>query len=300
MKKIVSLMLVVVFATQMFACNKISGKKYTYYYTNTNKDELIAKEVVINSNDNEEIINKLIEKMSKKSRNKEEVVIKPDYISNPTIYITDNLVTLDYDKSYYDYDSYNEVLYRAAMVKEITAIEGIDGVRFMVDGSPLVKNGKEIPIMMRGDLVDDTDDDMQPIEWSNVTLFYANKSGDKLIRCQRTLPHNSNISIEKLIVESLITGPSQSGYYRTIPSDVRLLSLSVNDGICYVNFSEEFINEMVNAKSEIPIYSLTNSLCCVDEIRAVKILVDGDSSKLYRESISLDTVFEFKDDLVSN
>ena len=68
--------------------------------------------------------------------------------------------------------------------------------------------------------------------------------------------------------------------------------------MCYVNLSSAFINEMVNVSNEIPIYSIVNTLCDQGNIDSVKIMINGDSSKSYREVISLENTFSFNSDIV--
>ena len=43
-----------------------------------------------------------------------------------------------------------------------------------------------------------------------------------------------------------------------------------------------------------------NSLCELDSVDAVKIMINGDSSKTFRESISLDSSFTFNEAIVSS
>jgi len=298
MKKITGMILIATMLINLVAC-QTSGSSYFYYYTNTSCVELIKKETKLKTDSNEEIIKALIDCMGTKSSDKKECVIKPDYVTDPTVSISNDYCLLDFDSSYYQMDSYTEVLYRAAMVKEITQLKDIEYVEFNVDGEDLVKNNKKVGVMTASDFVDDANNGDDSIEWTNVTLYFATKSGDKLIRYNRTLSHSSNVSAEKLVIETLIKGPTQAGFYRTLPSDARVLSVSVIDGICYLNLSSEFVDEMVNVTSEIPIYSITNSLCSLEGIDAVRILVNGDSSISFRESISLDTEFEFNESLIN-
>lgn len=86
----------------------------------------------------------------------------------------------------------------------------------------------------------------------------------------------------------------------TLPSDLKLLSISVSDGICYVNLSSSFLTEMVNVTSEIPVYSIVNSLCSLSNVSGVKIMINGDSAKSYRESISLENVLKFNSEVISS
>ena len=96
-------------------------------------------------------------------------------------------------------------------------------------------------------------------------------------------------------MEQLIKGTTESECYQSIPSNTKLLSISVVDRICYVNLSQEF---MVNAKSNVTIYSIVNSLSGLEGIDGVKILVNGNSNLMYRDVISLDTVFHMNNELV--
>jgi germination protein M len=101
-----------------------------------------------------------------------------------------------------------------------------------------------------------------------------------------------------MVVVKLIKGPSDSSVFATLPADMKLLNVSVNNGVCYVNLDSSFLTEMVNVSSEIPIYSIVDSLCDLESVDSVKIMVNGDSSKTFRESISLDNTFTFNDTLI--
>jgi germination protein M len=110
--------------------------------------------------------------------------------------------------------------------------------------------------------------------------------------------YGKNVPIERVVVEQLISGAEETGYYRTLPAKLKLLGISVNNGTCYVNLDSTFLSEMVNVSESIPIYSIVNSLCQLESINQVQILVNGDSSKMYRESLPLSETYKFNDDIV--
>lgn len=70
--------------------------------------------------------------------------------------------------------------------------------------------------------------------------YYSNKMGDKLVKKVESVAYSKNTSLERIIVEQLIKGPGDSTMNSTLPSDLKLLSISVSDGICYVNLSSHF------------------------------------------------------------
>jgi germination protein M len=138
------------------------------------------------------------------------------------------------------------------------------------------------------------------VEWKTVTLYFANKLGTQLVTKNETIAVGKSTSLERILVETLIKGTSDQTMTSTLPSDLKVLSVSVSDGVCYVNLSSVFITEMVNVSSEIPIYSIVNTLCALDNIDSVKIMINGDSTRSYRESISLETTFSFNKELVES
>jgi spore germination protein GerM len=113
-------------------------------------------------------------------------------------------------------------------------------------------------------------------------LYFADKNSLFLIAERRVLRHPEGpTNFSRKIVEALINGPS-GGYTRTIPQDTILRAVYITeDGICYVDVSAEIKeNHPGGVQSELlTLYSLVNSLILnIPEIKAVKILIDGNES----------------------
>ena len=77
-----------------------------------------------------------------------------------------------------------------------------------------------------------------------------------------------------------------------MPQGTSLLSVSVKNNICYVNFSGDFLTGDLAVSPYVTIYSLVNSLTALSNISKVQIMVEGDSSKKFCETIPLDVPFE--------
>ena len=191
------------------------------------------------------------------------------------------------------------MLYRAAVVKTLTQLPGVDHVTFYVDGAPATyADGTVIGMMSADDFVEESGRNSADIQSADIKLYFANAKGDKLIPMDMNVTYNKNVPIERVVVEQLINGPGISGYYRTLPANVKLLGISVTDGTCYVNLDSTFVGGMVNAAEMVPVYSIVNSLCDLPQIDRVQILINGESNRMYRESISLETKFTTNEDIV--
>lgn len=87
----------------------------------------------------------------------------------------------------------------------------------------------------------------------------------------------------KNVVEELIKGPQSDQLYRTIPSNVKVNSVKISEGTATVDFSKEIITNF----QEIPhssttevlaIFSIVNTLTEFEEIKKVKITIEGKDS----------------------
>ena len=143
----------------------------------------------------------------------------------------------------------------------------------------------------------DSVSDVNAFEKTELTLFFTDSQGEQLFPEQRFVVHNINTSLEKLVIEQLISGPAAEGLSPTIGRDVKLLNVSVNENVCYLNFDSSFLTSSLEVKDYIPIYSIVNSLTELTTVNKVQISVNGSSDVVYKDSISLNTLFEKKSDL---
>ncbi|MFR5245506.1 MAG: GerMN domain-containing protein [Clostridium sp.] len=134
--------------------------------------------------------------------------------------------------------------------------------------------------------------DVNSFERTELTLYFANEAGDQLVEEKREVMQNSNTSLERLIVEQLIEGPQELGHYATIPSDVKLLNVSVNDSVCSINLDAAFLNSTLDVAAYIPIYSIVDSLAELSTVSRVQIRITGSQVDVVRAQIPLSTVFE--------
>lgn len=298
--KIIALCMMVILVLGTLACsNSKSGTRYQIYYTNSSGNSLVKREYRTQQTDPKLLIEELIEQMNTRQRGKEYVVLKPEYLSIDAVDIHENMVTLTFNTSYYDMNADLEVLYRAALVQELCQVESIEQVKFMVgENDATYQDGTIIGIMTMDSFSNDSITNIGRVDWIDLNLYFANRAGDKLVKNQVSVAYSKNISLEKIIVEKLIKGPNKTGFYSTLPPDMRLLSISVSNKTCYVNLSSEFATEMVNVSVMLPVYSIVNSLCELDTVDNVKIMINGDFTKNFREVVNLDTLFQYNEQLV--
>ncbi len=216
--------------------------------------------------------------------------------------VKDTQLILDVSSEYKKIQPTTEVLIRAALVRTMTQVPGINHVAMTVNGEALTDSlGATIGPMNADMFIDNAGNEINAYEKVRLKLYFANETGDKLVEVTtKPVIYNSNISMEKLVVERLIAGPDEGleDAYPVINPATKVLGVTVKDGTCYVNLDDGFMTQMYNVTGDVVIYSIANSLVELPNINKVQIAVNGETNITYRETFNLSTVFDRNLDLV--
>ena len=211
-----------------------------------------------------------------------------------------SILDVDFNSAYLEMGALEEKLVRAAVVQSLVLIDGINAVSFTVDGEMLKDStGFPVGLMNEDDFVENTGASPTAYQTDTLTLYFADKEGDSLVPREVDVRYSSNVSREKLIVEKLMQGPSGSGAYPTINPDANLLSVTIKDGICYVNFDSTFLTGAYDVLPEVTVYSIVNSLVEGTEAQQVQITINGETDAKYMETVDLSQPLEAKEELVA-
>ena len=299
------LMVLVLFGAGCTSKEENDKKQYEIYYLDRNENHITALpyETVTPKAEKEFLVKELLMQLGTQREDVEHKPVMVDYIVKNCI-IHESQVTLNLSKEYEMMDFTKEVLVRAAIVKTLTQIEGIELVRIQVEGRDLADaDGKPVGVMSADTFIDNTGEDMKKYEEVTLTLYFANETGDKLIKVNRTMRYNTNISLEKLVVEQLVYGPvgnkgkDDVQVYPTLNQGIKIISVNIKDGICYVNLNNTFLALNSNVTADTIIYSLVNSLTELPGVLKVQLAVDGETEVALGDKM-LSTLFERNPDMV--
>lgn len=206
---------------------------------------------------------------------------------------------LDFSGEYLNLDKATEVLVRAAIVKTMVQVEEVSFIGIRVNGEPLKDSkGIGIGLMNENTFLDNMGSEEHATKIVNLNLYFANKNGDKLTAQSTVMEYNANVAVEKVVVEQLIMGPTEKGYYPTIPKDTKVMSVTTKDGVCYVNLDTGFTAQGYDVLGTVTIYSIVNSLTDLPGITSVQLLVNGETNITYKDNISLETTFQKNPDVI--
>lgn len=297
-RKITALVMALVLGTVAFSgCGKKETEsKYKIYYVNEEQGEVLAESFVPSEETTQTMLEEMTEKLNKK--NAEGHTLLPENIEIQSCVDDDGMIRVDFNQEYHDLNPVDEVLLRASIVKDYVQIPNIYLVTITAEGTPIVDSqGQEIGAMSLDSFLENTGKEIMAYQYKELNLYFTNEEGNQLVPEARQVFYNGNTPIEKVIVEQLLRGPGESGHYATLPSDTRIVGVSVADGIAYVNLGKQFVDEALSVDAQIPIYSIVNSLIDAGNVSQVQISINGDTSLLFKDKVDMNQLFQVNHEL---
>lgn len=201
-------------------------------------------------------------------------------------------LTVFLSSDYEELETVREILTRAALVNTLCQIDGVDSVSFLCGDHPLTYEDGSVVTAMNSDMfIFNSGKEIMNYEKVRLHLYFANEDGDQLVDTYRNVVYNSNISMERLVVEQVLKGPNSDVVFPTLNPAAKVLSVTTRDGVCYVNLDQAFLTEPYGVTSQVAIYSLVNSLTELSSVSAVQITIEGKTGKAFMDS-SLSSAFE--------
>ena len=268
------------------------GKTYQLYYLNDKATKIIPVDYVTQTTDPLQLTEELLEEMKQKPEKTSYVPVVGDSYDIVNYAISEKAITLNMDERFREVDPIKSILVQAALVRTLTQCEDIQVVSMTINGEALQDASGNVVGPMKADLfIDNAGEEISPVETVKMTLYFAKEGGKTLEKVNRTLEYNSNISMERLVVEQVLKGPNSDVVFPTLNPAAKVLSVTTRDGVCYVNLDQAFLTEPYGVTSQVAIYSLVNSLTELSSVSAVQITIEGKTGKAFMDS-SLSSAFE--------
>lgn len=273
--------------------------KITGYYLNHDETKLIPKNITLKSKNATAKVKEALKQIRGVETNLEYQTPFIKGLLVEKVLLDKNQLYVYFNKEYDNLSDVREVLLRAAIVKTVIQIHGIDCVSFYVKDLPLVDHlGKMVGVMTKDSFVENIGAQMNNIITTSITLYYATEDGNNLVPVESDIYTSSNVSREKMVLEHLIEGAKVEGLKKAIPDSTKLLSVATMDGICFVNFDSGFLKYNYDISESVVIYSIVNTLCELPTVNKVQISVNGETKMKYRDKMRLDEVYGRNLDMV--
>ena len=231
------------------------GTAYKIYYVNNEETKIVEREYVSGTTDGRLLMEELLEQLTHISEKMDYETLLGKEISVEGHTLDNGLLTLDFGESYHNLKGTREILVRASIVRTLTQIPDVERMAFTVRGEQLTDAaGAAVGVMAADTFIENAGNEINAYEKVDLKLYFANETGDSLVEeNRRNVVYNSNISLEKLVVEKLVEGPTTEGAYPTVNPTTKIVSVNVKDGTCYVDLNNDFLSQPYNVASDVTI-----------------------------------------------
>jgi germination protein M len=290
-------------------CSFHKEKKYTGDYIfcpDANETKVGFENYTPKATDRDGLVKEYLQKLQEEPEDIELKKALPEDVEVDEYLFDDaGQLTLYFSSGYGKLKDVSEILHRAAIVKTLCQIDGVDGVQFYVAGQPLTdSNLNAVGYMTADSFIDNTGGETTYKQNATLNMYFSDSTGRSLVKVPVDITYDATIPLEQLAVEQLIKGPysidgvDPDAVEATIPENTELNKISVKENTCYVDFSEEFLEKRTNVSAEATIYSVVNTLVELSNINKVQFSINGEQVLLYNDTIDFGSAFERNLDLV--
>ena len=274
---------------------------YKIYYVNNLEDKLVSEDYFAKEDKTDKLVKELIGRLTSIP---DGITLKkpiPDEVKIKDIKIKDDCVTINFSETYKQITGISEILRRACVVKTLCQIDGINKVEYTIEDQPLMYSElNPVGAMSADDFIDNTGGETTYYQNVQVSLYYTELEGKKLFQTRHNVEFDGTISLEELVVRQLLAGPLEDDKLSPVlPAGTKINKVSLKDGICYVDFSKEFLEGRDGVSDDVIVYSVVNSLSDIGNVSKVQFWIDGKPVSSYRETVQIDLPIERKFDIIA-
>lgn len=187
--------------------------------------------------------------------------------------LKDNVLYLNLSEQYYSLSGINLTLADTCLTLTLCQLEGVDSVYVMVEGHELPYRAIQQLSVEDVLLAGSADEPMS----LNVDLWYLRQGEQSLGVERRQIIKDVDQTVIEAVLSVWAEGPEQAGLKACLPEGSQILSAELEDSVCVVDLSPEFIQGLPanEETAALMVYAMVNTLCELDGVEAVQIYIDG-------------------------
>ena len=271
------------------------------YYVNADKAGIAAVDYDFTSSDTDGRIEEALAQLAEDVDDIDVINTIPSGVEVKKWDLNEGSLNLYLVGDYSALDTYTEILVRAAIVKTLAQIDGVDSISIFINDSPLAdSNGESVGSMTAETFIDDFGQETDSLLSTDLTLYFASANGMYTVSETRKVYYSRNVAIEKLVMDQLLKGPETDGLLAAIPSGTKVNSISISeDGVCVVNLDVAIEIAVTGVTENVTVYSIVNSLTELDSVKQVQILVNGETPHISNLDVDLSAPISRNEEIIN-
>lgn len=291
MKKIIYMILVLsVMGVFLYGCSNKSDESTSeskkiidLYFRSVDNDEYVTVPYQLISNEPEACVKDVMKQLLDRSQKVEDGYTSPapDGLMINSVKFDQSQFNIDFNEVYHNMTGTEEMFFRSCVVMSLTQIDGVNSVDFMINGEQLMNySGDIIGPMHDHDFLIEGFHGTIYTDTKTVTLYFATKDGKHLVEVEKNITNQIGDSMEKTAIIALTEEvDTKESYVSPIPKDVKVNSITINGGTCYIDLSEDILDPIPGVNSKTTVFAMVNTLINMSGVSNVSFTVNGESIK---------------------
>ncbi|MGI5970326.1 MAG: GerMN domain-containing protein [Oscillospiraceae bacterium] len=254
-----------------------SERVITLYFAMADNDYLAAERQTLVAAQSDSVERYVIEELLKGPKSGKLKSAVPEGTGLRSITTEKGICYVDLSSDFlerYPNDARNELLAVYSIVNSLTSLSNIKKVQILVEGETCGKKlnlNLDMPLGANKYL---NYPDKEAYAFTEVTI-YVRRRDENYVSPLEILYKPAEYSGEvQTITEALMDFEPPIGYEPLFAGGAELLSIAVRSDVCYVSFSEGFLNAS-SEQLRFCVYALTASLTATENVNSVQVLING-------------------------
>ena len=186
--------------------------EYFMYYLSLEANKVVENAYEPEASSGDEMIQEFVDRLNETPEGEDYQRLMPKDVKIDSYSLEDSTLTLTIGGDYEQMERPREVLVRVGLVRAFTQISGVDRVQIVTENGELKDSaGNAIGAMTRESFVENTGSEINNYQYTTLTLYFANATGDKLVPETRSVYYSTGVPLERVVVEQLVKGPGRKG-----------------------------------------------------------------------------------------
>lgn len=261
----------------LFGCAPIEEKNIQLYFVSADKKEIVSETRSVPAG-TEEDLEKILAELLKGPQKAGLTRIIPTNTKVLSVRMQGTVAEINLSADFENGNTDARLLSRYTMIYTACAVPAVQKARLLVEGTPLtsLRDGSVLGALGTADV--------SLSDWHTETaqvmnLYFGSGRGSLLLSESRQFGLSQGERLEEAVIKELILGPKTEGLIPVLSPETVLLSAETREGICFVDFGENFLTENAGlpAQEMLAIYGVVNSLCTLPGVEKVRFFIEGET-----------------------
>lgn len=188
--------------------------------------------------------------------------------------LEDGLLCLDLSAPYGELSGVSLTLADYCITLTLCQLDGVERVSITVDGAQLPQRARQI-LTPEDVIFTGTEEEPRQI---TAVLYFPRAMGKGLGFEARELTLTEGDDLYLTIAQNLLAGPQDPDLHTLLPESVQLMDVTLDDGVCCINFSGDFLTSapVSAAEQNLLLYSIVDTMGNLSAVTSVQVLVEGE------------------------